>query len=68
MLCDQDDIWDKDKLKIYVDSANGFNRDEPILIFSDLTIVDSNLNTIAESFINIKILIQIKQMILEHYF
>ncbi|WP_158121224.1 glycosyltransferase family 2 protein [Escherichia coli] len=50
MLCDQDDIWDKDKLKIYVDSANEFNRDEPILIFSDLTIVDSNLNTIAESF------------------
>lgn len=54
MLCDQDDIWLPEKVKV---SFNGmlkleamYGMDTPLLIFTDLTVVDKSLNIISKSF------------------
>lgn len=54
MFCDQDDIWLPDKIaKTYermrqVEASYG--KDTPILIHTDLKVVDNSLNPIADSF------------------
>ncbi|MFV0573827.1 MAG: glycosyltransferase family 2 protein [Vibrio sp.] len=52
MLCDQDDVWHKDKVKVSLEGILKEERDkiEPCLGFSDLKLVDENLNLIAPSF------------------
>lgn len=51
IFSDQDDYWEKDKVKITIDEYNKINNKEiPVLIHSDLTVVDSKLNTIYSSF------------------
>ncbi|WP_313033248.1 glycosyltransferase family 2 protein [Massilia alkalitolerans] len=54
MFCDQDDVWEKDKvekslrqLKL-LEADQG--RDAPCLVFTDLQVVDGSLNSISESF------------------
>ena len=53
MFCDQDDIWDEDKVRksiemmVYLENLNNNN---PILIHSDLRVVDKKLNLINNSF------------------
>lgn len=53
MFCDQDDVWMRDKIKISVDKIQSleieFGKDTPIGIFTDLTVVDSNLNILMPS-------------------
>lgn len=54
VLADQDDIWRADKIErlltraIRVEGTTG--RDQPVLIFSDLTLVTETLEVIAPSF------------------
>jgi glycosyltransferase involved in cell wall biosynthesis len=54
MLCDQDDVWLPDKIKITlkkmhsIEKKNG--KQKPILVHTDLKIVDEELNTVSESF------------------
>ncbi|EIV5267514.1 glycosyltransferase family 2 protein [Klebsiella pneumoniae] len=54
-LCDQDDYWMPDKLEtllsIMKDKENEIG--EPVLVFSDLEVVDSTLNCIHKSFFRI---------------
>jgi len=54
MFCDQDDIWDKDKIKITFQKMKEMEKiygpKHPILIHTDLTVVNSNLNKISDSF------------------
>lgn len=53
MFCDQDDIWLKEKIEQTRDAmrkAEAFNPNQPILVHSDLEVVDASLNTIAPSF------------------
>lgn len=53
MFCDQDDVWHPDKLKIEIEEMErleALHPGKPILVHSDLEIVDSNLNTLAKSF------------------
>lgn len=56
MFCDQDDIWQSDKIKTTFNEMkrleNSQNNKIPLMVFSDLTIVDENLNIIAKSFWN----------------
>lgn len=53
MFCDQDDVWNNDKIEITIEKYNNLEKkDIPILIHTDLTVVDSTLNTISQSFIN----------------
>ena len=39
-LCDQDDIWHKSKLKFIVERYNSEEDKEPLLIHSDLSLID----------------------------
>ena len=52
-FADQDDVWLKDKVKILVERLvfleNEFGQ-VPILVYSDLFVVDENLNVISSSF------------------
>ncbi|NRT74185.1 glycosyltransferase [Clostridium beijerinckii] len=49
--CDQDDIWEKDKISIMVD---GFKDDDVTLVCSDLSIIDENDIKIANSITEIR--------------
>lgn len=48
-FCDQDDVWNKNKLYKLSDRLKKYET--PALVFSDLNIVDENLNLINKSFI-----------------
>lgn len=54
MLCDQDDVWNKDKvaktLKRMKQMEIQFGKKLPIVVFTDACVVDSRLNVIHESF------------------
>lgn len=59
MFCDQDDVWENNKVQITLDrmiSVEKQNRDKPILVHSDLRVVDQNLNVLGESFISYRAL------------
>lgn len=51
-FCDQDDFWQKDHLSKLVEKYNSLSESEkalPVLIFTDLSVVDSELNIINYS-------------------
>lgn len=48
-LADQDDIWDKDKLSVALKYLNGMDLSCPALYYSNLRIVNSNLDFIRNS-------------------
>lgn len=43
-LCDQDDVWDQDKLICAITVLEKMNNNLPLLYYSNLRIVDKNLN------------------------
>lgn len=49
MLCDQDDVWLPGKIDQSVEIITSMNSEVPGLVFTDLRIVDKELNLIAES-------------------
>lgn len=52
MFCDQDDIWLENKIEISISKLKEVelhNKQCPIIVHTDLTIVDQNLNVIANS-------------------
>lgn len=50
MFCDQDDVWCKDKISVtYQKMKEEENGDMPVLVFTDLTPVDSDLKEISAS-------------------
>lgn len=54
MLCDQDDIWLPNKIEVSLNKMQSmeekWGKDTPILIHTDLKVVDENLDTIHSSF------------------
>lgn len=48
-FCDQDDVWDEDKLISAVEMLDKLDSLKPIMYYSNLRIVDENLNYIRES-------------------
>ena len=54
MFCDQDDVWEKDKVeKTYLkmqELESIYGKDTPLLVHSNLTVTDKNLEIIAPSF------------------
>jgi len=54
MLCDQDDVWKKDKIartmKRMKQMEVQFGKDMPVAVFTDAYVTDSRLNIIHESF------------------
>jgi len=49
--CDQDDIWEKEKIALMVEK---FKEKDVTLVFSDLSIIDENSKTIANSITDIR--------------
>lgn len=53
MLCDHDDVWLPEKIALtrskFIEKINQYGPDTPLLVFSDLTIVDRNLKMIFPS-------------------
>lgn len=58
MFCDQDDVWREDKVQCTLDAMLQAEKiDEmPMMIHTDLSVTDSSLNTIGESFIKYRAL------------
>lgn len=50
MLCDQDDVWERNKISLSYDAISGLQSDRPALLFTDKTIVDESLRVICDSF------------------
>lgn len=53
MFCDQDDIWEKDKVEktlAKMQSMEKVYNDAPLLVHTDLKVVDEKLNTLHDSF------------------
>ncbi|MDD6394298.1 MAG: glycosyltransferase family 2 protein [Prevotella sp.] len=52
MFCDQDDVWDEKKIEIEINRMHEMEStygDIPLLVFSDLRVVDNTLNEISPS-------------------
>ncbi len=53
MLCDQDDVWFKNKIEITLKAMLRLEREHwniPLMVFTDLTETDEHLNVISTSF------------------
>jgi len=54
MLCDQDDVWLPDKIEItlakMLEMESEFGKNTPILVHTDLTVVNDRLKVISKSF------------------
>ena len=50
-FCDQDDVWDEDKLQIAVNHLKELPQDNPLLYFSDVRTVDKDLKPISETMV-----------------
>ena len=54
MLCDQDDVWLEDKVELSIATIQEKEKDHtsntPVLLFTDLKVVDENLNVLHDSF------------------
>ena len=53
MFCDQDDIWVPNKIELELKACRiaEMKKEGPVLVHTDLRVVDSNLNTLGDSFI-----------------
>ena len=51
MFSDQDDVWNSDKVEL---SYRKLKKENADLVFTDLTVVDENLNVISKSFNRLK--------------
>lgn len=49
-LADQDDIWKPDKIKSMLSFSSNYPVDKPLLVFSDLEVIDENGNPFYPSF------------------
>ncbi|MCQ2054111.1 MAG: glycosyltransferase family 2 protein [Fibrobacter sp.] len=50
MFCDQDDVWLESKIEDTFNHMLGFNQQIPVVVATDLRVVDENLKTLKESF------------------
>lgn len=57
MFCDQDDVWNQDKIELTLQKMYEMEKlykNTPILVHTDLEVVDENLHTINPSFMNLQ--------------
>lgn len=50
LLCDQDDVWNLDKVEKLLVIAQAFDEGKPLLVHHDMEVVDSELKMISPSF------------------
>ena len=51
MTCDQDDVWDANKIEVTLRCMNKQDQNIPILVCTDLRVVDEDLHTLDNSFL-----------------
>lgn len=52
MLCDQDDVWNLDKVQLSIEHLTGLEKSNKVaLVYSDMEVVDENLQTLKTSFL-----------------
>ncbi len=57
MFCDQDDVWLPDKIEVSMKRMKRVQKDSlPVLIHTDLKVVDEHLNVLGDSFIKYRAL------------
>ena len=59
MFCDQDDVWNPDKIEITLkrmQKVEKKNPKKPVLVHTDLEVVDQNLNSLGSSFVRYRAL------------
>ena len=59
MFCDQDDVWNPDKIEITLkrmQKVEKKNPKKPVLVHTDLEVVDQNLNSLGASFVRYRAL------------
>ena len=69
MFCDQDDIWNKDKVGITLNKMRKAEKEHPglpILVHTDLEVVDGDLHTIAKSMLSYQRLPKLLNSLDEH--
>lgn len=49
MFCDQDDIWDSQKISLSYQTIKEYSSDSPLLAVTDLVLVDQSLNILRPS-------------------
>lgn len=52
-IADQDDVWNENKISVFLEHISLCDPSTPTLIFSDLEVVDENLQTISERMHNL---------------
>ncbi len=50
MFCDQDDIWDNNKIRLTLDHMKKHENGRPTLVHTDMSVIDENGATLAPSF------------------
>ena len=50
-FCDQDDVWDSDKVKIALDAIKDEDQSNPLMYMSDVRVVDQDLNLIRNEMV-----------------
>ncbi|MDD4371350.1 MAG: glycosyltransferase family 2 protein [Anaerostipes sp.] len=73
MFCDQDDVWKPDKIYLSLQKMEAleerYGKGTPILVHSDLSVVNENLEMIAESYFqyaNIPKRISLNQLVIQN--
>lgn len=60
-FADQDDIWIEDKVSVFLDAFNKIENEHdstPVLLYSDVTLVNTNLNVIHNSMMEVQKIIE----------
>ncbi len=71
MFCDQDDVWDEDKIECTYVAMRANEAGLPCLVFTDLRVVDDSLNVISTSMFkyqNLKIPNSLDQLLVSNAF
>ncbi len=53
LFCDQDDVWEPDKIAVTLDSMRSIEAESgsvPVLVHTDMKVVDSSLGVLSDSF------------------
>jgi glycosyltransferase involved in cell wall biosynthesis len=73
MLCDQDDVWLPKKIENTLEEMRRmeavYGKQTPVLVHTDLTVVDENLNLISDSYLKmagVDSIDSVKQMVLRN--
>ena len=51
-FADQDDVWDKDKIRVAIEALSTLEQNNPLLYFSDVRTVDKDLKPISGTMVN----------------